>query len=365
MARAKSYERRAQIVEAALALLADVPLEKLTTRLIAKQVGVSQPALFRHFRSRDAILEAVIVAMRERLSLAATQLLEETPSPVQRARGLVQILLQNAEVHPGLVRLVLAETADAGERPYQATLDHLVSMQRSLFASFVRSAQAEKELSARVDPEVASRLIIALVQGTLLSWLREGRDRPLRPWAAHLSELWIAGLRPGSALAGDTEAPTASTAPPEPNAPRLAVLDVRPNLKSGADPLEQILALLEGLNRDGLAVVVAPFRPKPLMALLAERGHRVEVTEVAARTFQLTIVGHEAPALIDLSELEAPLPLERVLAAAASLPVGGTSHFRVPRLPRLLLPRLAQRGIAYEAHEQLDGRAILSVWRLT
>ena len=39
------------MVEAALRLLGEVPLEGLTTRLVAAEVGVSQPALFRHFRS--------------------------------------------------------------------------------------------------------------------------------------------------------------------------------------------------------------------------------------------------------------------------------------------------------------------------
>ena len=46
--------RREQIVEAALDLLAEMPLEQLTTQRIAERLGLSQAAVFRHFGPREA-----------------------------------------------------------------------------------------------------------------------------------------------------------------------------------------------------------------------------------------------------------------------------------------------------------------------
>lgn len=359
MLRGKSYGRREQIVDATLDLLADTPLDKLTTRQIARRVGVSQPALFRHFRTRDAILEAVIDGMRESLSAAAAHLLEVTTSPLDRAGGLVRLLFEHAERRPGLVRLVLAEETIGKRRPYQASLDHLVSMQRSFFATFVRKARERGDVTSTVDPEVASGLLLALIQGTLLGWIRGGREDPLGPWAARVSDLWVAGLRSGSESLDERPAP----AGPEPASVRLATLDVRPILSSGTDPLGAITAMLARLSPDGMAVVVAPFRPEPLLALLSEEGYRVQTEELGHRQFQVTILGSRAPALVDLSDLEAPLPLERVLVAAASLDPGATAHLRVPQVPRLLLPRLAERDVRHDLYEQLDGRALLSIWR--
>ncbi len=365
--RGKSYERREQIVQATLELLADTPLDKLTTRQIASRVGVSQPALFRHFSTRDAIFEAVVDAMRDRLAVAAADLLESTRDPLERAKGMVRLLFENADRYPGLVRLVLAEPVDVRERPYQASLDHLVSMQRSFFATFVRAAHASGALSRAVDPDVAARLAIALVQGSLFGWLRDGRTRALAPWACAVSDFWVAGLR-GEGAAPDEPRPDDApggdgrgTGSAERR--RLASLDVRPILASGEDPLEHILALLGELSPDGIAIIVAPFRPKPLLALLEEEGYRAWADDLGERRFQITILGPDATALIDLSELEAPLPLERVLVATASLEPGTTLHFCVPQIPRLLLPRLAAREVRYEVYEQLDGRGVLSIWR--
>lgn len=357
MERDKSYSRREQIVDATLDLLADTALDKLSTRQIARRVGVSQPALFRHFRTRDAILEAVIDRMRERLSVAAARLLEDTEAPLDRSRGLVRLLFETAERHPGLVRLVLAE-AMADERCYQTSLSQLVSMQRSFFAAFVRKARRRGDVPQGVDPEVASRLVLALVQGTLLAWVRDGREEPLGGWVDRVCDLWVAGLR---------SAPESLDESADGTEPALSLrqvsLDVRPILSSGKDPLDAILALLARLSSDGMAVVVAPFRPKPLIALLNEEGYRTRVEELGDRQFQVVILAADAPDLVDLGDLEAPLPLEHVLITAAALEPDTPAHFRVPRVPRLLLPRLAQRNVHHELYEQLDGRALLSIWR--
>ena len=69
--RLPTAERRAQIVDATLSLLATTPVARITTRQIAEQVGISQPALFRHFESREALLSAVVDRARTALQAAA------------------------------------------------------------------------------------------------------------------------------------------------------------------------------------------------------------------------------------------------------------------------------------------------------
>jgi hypothetical protein len=72
-----------------------------------------------------------------------------------------------------------------------------------------------------------------------------------------------------------------------------------------------------------------------------------------------------APAIDDLRDLEAPEPMERILAATAGLAPGEAYAARVPRYPRLLLPRLEERGLLYEVVEEPDGTALVQVRRPT
>jgi TetR/AcrR family tetracycline transcriptional repressor len=54
-----------QIVDTALALLDEAGIDELTTRKLADRLGVQQPALYWHFKSKHALLDAVNAAIIE------------------------------------------------------------------------------------------------------------------------------------------------------------------------------------------------------------------------------------------------------------------------------------------------------------
>ena len=88
--RFSSLERRRQIVEATLELLATTSVESITTCQVAKHVGVTQPALFRHFLSRDQILAAVVEHARGELETLALAALEHPADPLAALDSLLR-----------------------------------------------------------------------------------------------------------------------------------------------------------------------------------------------------------------------------------------------------------------------------------
>ncbi|MEV6157626.1 TetR/AcrR family transcriptional regulator C-terminal domain-containing protein [Nonomuraea sp. NPDC052129] len=53
-------ERRAQVLQAAIELLDEVGLDGLTMRLLASRLGVRAGALYRHYPSKQALLDAMV-----------------------------------------------------------------------------------------------------------------------------------------------------------------------------------------------------------------------------------------------------------------------------------------------------------------
>ena len=76
-------ERRGEILDAALRLFAARGVLAVSTRDIASAVGISQPALYAHFRSRDEILAELC----ERAFLALAQRMEAIPVNAVRDRA--------------------------------------------------------------------------------------------------------------------------------------------------------------------------------------------------------------------------------------------------------------------------------------
>ncbi len=347
--------RQQQIIAAMLDLLATTPVERITTRQIAKAVGLTQPALFRHFRSRDEVILALLARTRSDLAGLAHDVLT-SPLPVpERVARLVQGLFAHVESHPGLPRLLFHDVAQGEPSTTRLQVEALVAMQRTLVAELVRIGQREGTLPAEIDAEGAGRLLVALVQGVLMQWQMLGRGEPLGEQAMALAAFWRAAV-----LAGQPRQVDRAQA----QLPVLAVLsalDVRPLLASGVDPFAAVLDAVGRMPAGGVLKLTAPFRPTPLLAVLAGRGLHVTDAQVTPGRWDIEVRAADAPDPMDLRDLPAPEPLECVLTLTSALAPGASLLFRVPRVPSLLLPHLASRGLEHAVHTEPDGSALLHV----
>lgn len=361
--RATTEERQDQVVRAVLDLLADTPADRIGTREIARRVGISQPALFRHFRSRDALVRAAVAWTRMELEATARRALGEGGTPRGRAEALARGVMDHARAFPGVPRLLFSGAADAQGRAFSQELRQLPLGLRSVAAELVRDAQREGAVPPSVDAPLAGVLFVALVQGSLLQWILEDRrGAPADPSA--LAGLWWAGLEAGhpASAPGVVGAPLPGPRGNAVDADPLPTLDVRPLLARGEEPLDAILEAVGRLGDGGMLTVIAPFRPTPLLVLLEARGFRVEVRPMGD-LFEVECAAQGFPVPMDLTDLPAPEPMERVLTVAAGLPPGGCLAARIPRVPYPLLAHLEGRDLVPRVREATDGTALLHVRR--
>jgi AcrR family transcriptional regulator len=80
-------ERRAVTVEAVVALAAEQNPSDITTTAIAQRMGLTQGALFRHFPSKDAILEAIMSWVTQRLLARVDKAAAGAASPLPALVG--------------------------------------------------------------------------------------------------------------------------------------------------------------------------------------------------------------------------------------------------------------------------------------
>jgi AcrR family transcriptional regulator len=326
--------------------------------LIAEEVGLSQPALFNHFASRDAILAAVVARSRDQLRQAAERVLADGADWATTVAGLGDAMIAHIGEQPGLARLLFHELTARGDKPMHASLAGLVDMQAGLVASLVRDAQSAQDVPDTVDADAAGRLFVAAMQGAILHFMlgsQPGASPPAGLMVRQAVRMWVAGVRAG--------VPQGSPAVPGPTPEPLVSLDVRPHLARGEEPLDVILQAVARIGDDGVLLLTAPFRPGPLLIMLGRRGFAVEASEVASMHWEVEVCGPECPAVLDLRDLEAPEPMEAVLLATGPLEAGAVVVARVPRVPRLLLPHLEDRGLEWRVHERADGTALVYIRR--
>jgi AcrR family transcriptional regulator len=169
-------ERRPEIARAALRILGSRGEAALTMNALAAEVGVTGGALFRHFASREEMLE-------EAVSQAIVQLEATRPDaalpPVERLRSLARQRVRLLSAEPGVAWLLRSEQATPALPPSAVErLRAVVERSRASVRATVREAVAAGELRDDVPISVLVLSFVATVHALVGQPGLSGRTRP-------------------------------------------------------------------------------------------------------------------------------------------------------------------------------------------
>lgn len=192
MARRKpAGDRKADIV-AALLLLADrIGPDRLTTNDVAREVGVTQAAIFRHFPTKAELWCAVGEALAGRLRTAWAEALAGVEAPEARLRALIGAQLAQIEESPAVPAILCSRELGVENPALRETFAALQASFRGLLADELRRLQSEGRLTAGLAPEDGAVILTALLQGLAIRWGLGARGFSLRAEGLRLLDLQL------------------------------------------------------------------------------------------------------------------------------------------------------------------------------
>lgn len=164
--------RQASLVEAALLLAAQRSPTDITTADLARAVGISQGAVFKHFASKEAIWLAVIDWVTETLMArlkTAAEGAHRAALPALRAVFLAHVdFVMN---YPGVPRLIFQELQRPGDTALKSRVRALMQRYRQLLRTVLQHAEKQQALRPDVDLQAAAVLFVGSVQGLVMQAL--------------------------------------------------------------------------------------------------------------------------------------------------------------------------------------------------
>ena len=169
--------RREAILHALVELLETDPGARITTAGLAKSVGVTEAALYRHFPSKRKMFEALIEFAEEAVFSRCQVILQEQEDVRVRLQQLVHLVLVFAERNPGLC-CVLTGDALMGEND---TLRKRASQFFERLETQVRQTLKEGEirqgLRSRTTSARGADFVLVFVEGRIQRFIRSSFSR--------------------------------------------------------------------------------------------------------------------------------------------------------------------------------------------
>ncbi|MDA1369145.1 MAG: nucleoid occlusion factor SlmA [Proteobacteria bacterium] len=175
--------RKDQILQSLARMLETAPGERITTAALAKEVGVSEAALYRHFPSKARMFEGLIQFIEETLFLRISRILNEEASTEARCHKILTLLLTFSDKNPGMTRLLTGDALAGETERLRERIAQFFSRLESQLKQVLREAQIRENLKPTVSPAALANLLLASCEGRLVQFVRsEFKHSPLENW---------------------------------------------------------------------------------------------------------------------------------------------------------------------------------------
>jgi AcrR family transcriptional regulator len=167
--------RREQLVDAALAIIAELGVAGLTTQALSRRVGIVPSAIYRHFRDMGALLDAVVAAIFARLNQLVADAEAQKPPGLACLHAVFLSHLELIRRYPGIPMLIFSREGCGGRPARQAQVLAGIRVYQQRVAAMLQKSIELGEIDRDLEVDAASTLYLGLIQpAALLRMLSDG-----------------------------------------------------------------------------------------------------------------------------------------------------------------------------------------------
>lgn len=199
MARTSATTRKAEIVAATLRLADELGPDRLTTQAVADAVGLTQPAIFRHFSTKQALWQAVAETIDAKMTKAWQSVLASNSAPLDRLALLIRTQLRHIEGNPAIPAILHSRELQVENSDLRDRFRSLMMRFQGLLRTELMAARDGGLIRSDVDPDDGAVLLISLVQGLAIRWALSSRLFVLEEEGKRLLDAQMRLFRPAAA----------------------------------------------------------------------------------------------------------------------------------------------------------------------
>jgi TetR/AcrR family transcriptional regulator len=187
---ADKMSRQQAILAAFARELEQHPGERVTTAQLAKSLGVSEAALYRHFPSKARMFEGLIEFAEDTVFTLINRILAEERDPLARCEKIIALMLGFSAKNPG-ISSVLVGSALTGETPrLRQRVSQFFERLETQFRQILREAELHLMQAEPRPVNETANLLLAVVEGRMAQFVRSGFSQsPIVAWTTQWTVL--------------------------------------------------------------------------------------------------------------------------------------------------------------------------------
>lgn len=190
MSEKEKVSRREQILQSLAQMLEVNPGQRITTAALAKEVGVSEAALYRHFPSKARMFEGLIGFIEETIFSRVTAITNAESDGIKQCEQILTLLLAFVEKNPGMARILTGDALAGETDRLRQRINQFFERLETQIKQILREAEVQNGLRTVNPAGSSANLMLAAAEGRIRQFVRtEFRRRPTEQWQDQWSSM--------------------------------------------------------------------------------------------------------------------------------------------------------------------------------
>ncbi len=173
-------DRQIEIMELATQIIDNKGIQELTTKNLAAEIGLSEAALYRHFKSKNEIMLGLLnyfmLEMKDRIAGIAAK---EGKAPTELLKDIFTSQLKTFAQRPAIVSIIFSEGIFQFNKELMQKVSGMMEMMQTQIDTIVKRGQQEGVFRDFAGPSTISTIVMGSMRLAVMKWKIFGRQSDL------------------------------------------------------------------------------------------------------------------------------------------------------------------------------------------
>ncbi len=163
-------ERQAEIIEKSINLIATKGIQGLTIKNLSKEIGISEPAIYRHFESKTDILLAILKNFEEMSSFMDAAMSQFADTAMAKIEFMFSKIVEIFIEEPSHISVVFSEEVFKNEAILKKRIVEIMEVKVKTIENIMLEGQKNQEIRTDIDYKTLAMIVVGTLRFMIKQW---------------------------------------------------------------------------------------------------------------------------------------------------------------------------------------------------
>ncbi len=163
-------ERQIEIIDKSIDIIATKGIQGLTIKNLSKEIGISEPAIYRHFESKTDILLTILHNFEEMSSFMNEALKDIDDTAIGKIEFMFTKIIEIFSIEPSHISVVFSEEIFKNEEILKDKIVNIMNAKEKTIEDIILEGQKKGEIRVDIDNKTIALIVIGALRFRVKQW---------------------------------------------------------------------------------------------------------------------------------------------------------------------------------------------------